>query len=250
MLGSDPISALLGAGLDPRSPKNSYSRYLTEVVKKGSAVVMLGADVIVPDDADDELRTALATMMADIPPGAQMPASRIKALKDAGQVDVDVARMRSRVTSYWGTLARYLGKDRVEELISSGVVNPMMGLHVGMTGAVAVTVPDAAAFAQWRTWSAEVSGDPYEAHSAPTLLLPTAPGGGVYLFRIPDGVIVPAEVTLEFAGCTVQTGDVIVPIPPSRFHGKLVTRLGPARPLPEWLHAQITPAAVSEDIAV
>lgn len=239
MLGSDSISAFLGAGFDPRSGKTAYSRYLVALVRNGSAIVMLGPDVTVPDDADDELRAALAALVVDIPPGAQMPPSRLKALKDAGQVDADVPRMRSRVTSYWSTLGRYLGKGRVEELISAGALTPTVGLHVGTTGIVAVTVPDGAALERWRAWSAEVSGDPYERHSGPTVLLPTTPGGGVYLFRIPDGVAVPADVSIDVEGCTIQTGDVVVPIPPSRFHGKPASRLGPARILPQWLHEQI-----------
>ena len=243
MLGSDPIAAFLGAGIDPRAPQGAYRKYLTHLVRNGAAVVMLGPDVVVPDDADPETTAALASLLAGFPPGTRMPESNLKVLKDVGQVDASEARARTRVDFWWKTAARFVGKDCVDDLVSAGVVTPMVGIHVGMSGMVAVSAPGAEALAQWRDWSAQISGDPYERHTGPTVLLPTMIGGGVYLFRTDADTEVPADLTMRTAGCVIETGDVVVPIPPSRFSGQPVSRLGPARMLPSWLRTVLLESA-------
>lgn len=243
MLGSDPLAALLGAGTHPRSPLAVWKSYLRHLVEVGVGVTVLGPDVVIPPEADDATLAALNALLETYPPGSQMPEPKTGTLKDAGHVDVTQARVYSRLASYWSALGRVVGKALLPELLASGAITPSVGLHVGTSGVVAVTVPDAEALSQWRLWSAETSGDRYEAHSAPTIQMPNLPGGGVYLFRIPEGVAVPAGLSVEVAGCTIDTGDVVVPIPPTRQGGEPVNRLGPARMLPEWLRLQL-PAEV------
>ena len=241
MLGSDPIAALLGAGTDVRSSQTVWKAYLRKLVAAGASVTMLGPDVVVPDDASDEVLAALASLVATYPPGSQMPAEVSGVLAELGVVDSQGERVNRRVSSYWRHITKVLGTTLASELMASGAVTVSAALHVGTSEMVSVMVPDGDALSQWRSWSAEVSGDRRERHSAPTILLPTAPGGGVYLFRTSESV--PTDLTLPVAGCTIKTGDMIVPIPPTRQGGKPVARLGPARMLPAWLRRVLDESA-------
>mgnify|MGYP001171561692 CR=1 FL=1 len=235
MLGSDPIAARLGAGTDPRSSQAVWKAYLRNLVNAGAAVAMLGPDVVVPDDADDATLSALAKLVDLYPPGSQMPPETTGALDGAGIVDATGDRVNRRVPTYYRHITRAVGKELAPDLLTRGVITPSAGLHVGASNTLAVVVNDAAALARWRDWSAEASGDPYERHSAPTLLLPTMPGGGVYLFRTAPNLRAPSGVELKVGGAVIHTGDLIVPIPPTRLGGRPVSRLGPARILPQWL---------------
>ena len=243
MLGSDPIAALLGAGTDPRCSQTVWKSYLRKLVGAGAAVTMLGPDVVVPDDADDAVLVALAALVATYPPGVQMPLETSGVLEGAGHVDSDTERVNRRVATYFRHIVHVLGKELAPQLLSNGAVTAAAGLHVGASGMVAVSVPDGDALNQWRSWAAQTSGDIYERHTAPTVLLPTAPRGGVYLFRVPATVSVPADLTVTIEGFTITTGDLVVPIPPSQMGGESVTRLGPARILPAWLQRELRAVA-------
>ena len=243
MLGSDPIAALLGAGTDPRCAQTVWKSYLRKLVGAGAAVTMLGPDVVVPDDADDAVLSALAALVATYPPGVQMPLETSGVLDGFGHVDSDTERVNRRVATYFRHIVHVLGKELAPQLLTNGAVTASAGLHVGASGMVAVSVPDGDALNQWRSWAAQTSGDPRERHTAPTVLLPNAPGGGVYLFRLRDAAPVPADLTLPLKGFTITTGDLVVPIPPTRLGGEAVTRLGPARILPAWLQRTLRDAA-------
>ncbi len=250
MLGSDPIAALLGAGTDPRCSQTVWKSYLRKLVGAGAAITMLGPDVVVPDDATDEVLSALASLVATFPPGRQMPLETTGVLEGVGHVDSDEERVNRRVASYFRHIVKVLGKELGPQLLADGVVTASAGLHVGASGMVAVSVPNEEAMNQWRSWAVETSGDLHEGHTAPTVLLPTAPGGGVYLFRLSPAVPVPADLTVPGDGFTITTGDLVVPIPPSRLAGGYVTRLGPARILPHWLCQFLHEESAARSVAV
>lgn len=235
MLGSDPIAALLGAGIDSHAPQLVWKRYLCALVNAGAAVAMVAPDVVEPVDAGDEIRAALNELMRQYPPGSWMPGETTGRLAGAGSVDADTERVKARVTAYYRRITRALGKEHAPGLLSSGAVTPSAAIHLGCSNMTAVTIPDSAALQQWRDWAAEVSGDRRERHTAPTLLLPRTPDSGVYLFRgsidVPDTMV---------GQCTVSSGDALVPIPPTRQSGVPVMRLGPCRKLPGWLRDQLS----------
>lgn len=236
MLGSDPIAALLGAGIDSHAPQLVWKRYLCALVNAGAAVSMTAPDVVEPAGADDTVRLALNELMRQYPPGSWMPGETTGRLACAGRIDADSERVKARVTSYYRRITKALGKELAPALLESGAVTPSAALHVGCSNMTSVAVPDAEALQEWRGWAAQVSGDRRERHTAPTVLLPKTPGGGVYLFRgaldVPDTLV---------GRCTVTSGDSLVPIPPTRQSGASVMRLGPCRKLPAWLRDQLSP---------
>jgi hypothetical protein len=234
MLGSDPIAALLGAGTDPRSPQVVWKRYLRSLVEAGAAVTMLGPDVTVPSGADATLLAVLHKLIQRYPPGVPMPTETTGKLASSGQVDTDPALVNVRVSAYFRHITKVVGKELAPDLLQSGIITVSAGLHVACSRMVAVLVPDACAFDQWRSWATQTSRDVYERHSAPTLLLPGCPGGGVYLFRVASGTPMPPR-TLQVGQATVKSGDMVVPIPPTQLGGVPVARLGPCRMLPDWL---------------
>ncbi|QOF39292.1 hypothetical protein E3G66_003461 [Mycobacteroides abscessus] len=250
MLGSDPIAALLGAGLDARSPQVVWKGYLRKLAAAGCAVTMLGPDVVVPDGLDAETLTVLAELTQRFPSQAAMPEESTGKLSGQGQVDRTGDQINARVTTYYRHITKIVGAQRAPALLDAGVITPSAGIYIPFSHMVAVAVPDATALAQWRRWAAETSGDRFELHTAPTLLVPGLPGGGVYLFTTPDtgadhqhpAAIGYTPVTgLNFAvgDSIVSAGQVTVPIPPTRMGGAPVMRLGPCRKLPAWLDAAL-----------
>lgn len=234
MLGSDPIAALLGAGMDPSSPQVVWKGYLRKLVAAGAAVSLMAPDVVVPEGADPAVLAALSALIGRYPPGTQMPGETTGRLAGAGHVDADSERVNLRVSAYYRHVDKVVGKEMAAALFAAGVVTPSAGLHVAGSHMVAVLVPDAAGLTQWRDWASAVSGDPHERHTAPTLLLPSMSGGGVYLFRSSLAESV-TDLSLPIGACTVSSGNLVVPIPPTRLAGIPVMRLGPARKLPGWL---------------
>lgn len=261
MLGSDPIAALLGAGVDPRSPEVVLRGYLRALVARGCAIAMMGPDVVVPSGGlDTETQAALSKLTAMYPSTTLMPVEGTGKLAGLSVVDTTSDRINARVSAYFRHINKVVGKDRVQELREAGILTAGAGVHIGSSQLVAVIVPDAEALRHWRRWSAEVSGDRYEAHTAPTLLVPGYSGGGVYLFRTPStanetvGTSPEFEplgaVTMSVGASVIETGDLTVPIPPTQISGQPVMRLGPCRMLPAWLESQLrsyrnatTPAA-------
>lgn len=237
MLGSDPLSALLGVGLDPRSPAVVWKKYLRALVGAGAAVAMMGPDVVVPERADDLTRRALRDLITKYPPGVRMPMESTGKLSGLQPVDAEAGRVNMRVSAYFRHIDKVVGKERAPELLSSGAITASAALHLQYSNLVAVEVPDAGALQQWRGWAAAVSGDVHEAHTAPTLLIPGYSGGGVYLFRVPGEQM--GSRALQVGTSVVSSGDVVIPIPPTRQNGVPVMRLGPCRVLPDWLRAQI-----------
>ena len=248
MLGSDPIAALLGANTDFRCSQTVLKTYLRQLIEAGASVTMLGPDVVVPEDASDEVKVALATLIETYPTGSQMPEEKTGVLANLGVVDADRTRVNNRVATYFRHIYRVVGKDLAPELMAAGVIKMGAAIHVGSSGMVAVVVPDADSLEQWRGWSAEVSGDRHERHTAPTILLPNTPGGGVYLFRTESETRVPVGVTIP-GDFTIETGDMVVPIPPTHQGGAPVKRLGPARMLPAWLRDVVVAQSGSDATA-
>jgi hypothetical protein len=249
MLGSDPIAALLGAGVDPLCTQVVWRTYLRKLVDAGASVTMLGPDVVIPEGASPEVHEALSALMAAYPSASQMPEETTGALSGFGVVDSDPGRVGQRVTTYYRHIHRVVGKELAPELLAEGAITVSAGLHVSGSGMVAVTVPDAAAQRLWGEWSAEISGDPLEGHTAPTVLTPTCRGGGIYLFRTNAATAVPVGVKID-NGFIIDTGDMAVPIPPTRMGGNPVTRLGPARMLPEWLRDVIVSAGSAPNLSL
>ncbi len=250
MLGSDPIAALLGAGLDARSPQVVWKGYLRRLAALGCAVTMLGPDVVLPDGIDAESLTALAELTTRYPSGTPMPSETTGKLSGLGQVDGTGERVNARVTAYFRRITKIVGTERTTALLDAGVITASAALHIRSSNMVAVVVPDAGALGQWRQWAAATSDDPHELHTAPTLLLPGLPGGGVYLFATPATVgegqqpTVPGfpllgDMSLQVGAARIDTGDVTVPVPPTRMGGHAVMRLGPCRKLPAWLESTL-----------
>lgn len=249
MLGCDPLTALLGCGMDVRSPQVVWKRYLRALAEHGAAVRMLAPDVAAWDGIRESEQAALQELARRYPPGSAMPIEGTGVLAGMGQLDVTAEQINVRVAAYYRHIARAVGKELAPALLESGAVTVSAGVHVAGSHLVAVLVPSAGSLSQWRTWAAQSSGDLREAHTAPTLALGTMPGGGIYLFRTPatagqsqsDGpVSAPLqELSMSVGDCLVTTGDTTVPIPPSRLYGQPVMRLGPTRMLPEWLDAAL-----------
>lgn len=253
MLGSDPISALLGAGLDVRSPQVVWKNYLSQLAEYGCAVRMLGPDVMAVPGLSDEHRILLSELTAKYPVGQQMPVEDKGSLRGLTPVDLTPERISARVAAYFRRIVRVVGKELAPSLLDAGAITASAGVHIGYSNLVAVHVPTGEALTQWRSWAAQTSGDPHEAHTAPTLLLPGLPGGGIYLFRTPaTGAPFntrPAFASLEnrrlqVGDCVVDTGDMTVPIPPSRMYGHPLMRLGPCRALPQWLEVVVRQCGV------
>lgn len=245
MLGSDPISALLGAGVNPSAAKVVWKGYVRELVNAGCAVVMLGPDVLVPGQASAPTLRGLRDLLAMYPPSSRMPPETTGKLAGTPTITTDPVSMALRVESYYKLIAKPLtahipGRDEktahVNDLFDSGVVTPGVGLHVQRSAMVAVEVPDAEAMTRWRTWAFELSDDYHERHCAPTLVMPGLPGGGIFLFRQTDPI--PA-MELQVNSITVSSGNTIVPVPPTRQGGRQINRIGAVRVLPEWLRAQL-----------
>ena len=249
MLGCDPLTALLGAGLDPRSPQVVWKRYLRALAEYGAAVRMLGPDVMLADGIDPVSASALVELAKRSPPGEPMPVESAGVLAAMGQLDVTGERINARVAAYFRHITKVVGKELAEPLLSSGAITASAGIHVAGSHLVAVMVHDAEQLTLWRTWATQVSGDLREMHTAPTLVLSTMPGGGIYLFRTPatagpdkgaDTRFEPLpELQMMVGGCLVTAGDVTVPIPPTRMFGHHVMRLGSCRALPAWLESML-----------
>lgn len=249
MLGCDPLTALLGAGMDLRSPQVVWKRYLRALAEHGAAVRMLGPDVMLTDGIDACGEAALAALAQRYPPGRPMPVEEKGVLAGITSADIAAERINARVAAYYRHIARTVGKDQVDALMDCAAITVSAGIHVAGSHLVAVAVPDAEALSQWRSWAAQASGDPREMHTAPTLVLATMPGGGIYLFRTPATVgpdsapdprfeLLP-EVQMSVGACLVTAGDLTVPIPPTRLYGHPVMRLGPCRMLPSWLEESL-----------
>lgn len=246
MLGSDPISALLGAGVDPNAPKSVWKGYLRALATHGCAVVMLGPDVVVPPAADTATLRGIRDLIDRFPPSTHMPPETTGKLAGSPVIDTDPMVVPLRVEAYYKHIATALAphlKDRAEKtehavnLLTNGTVTPSAGIHVQRSGLVAVEVPDAAAMNRWRTWAFEMSDDYHERHAAPTLLMPGLPGGGIFLFR-PLQPMPPLELVVS-GSIVVSSGNTTVPVPPTRQGGNQITRLGGCRALPGWLQTQL-----------
>ncbi|KXO92971.1 hypothetical protein [Tsukamurella tyrosinosolvens] len=258
MLGSDPIAGLLGAGLDPRSPAVLWTRYLKALNAEGCATTMLGPSVTNTGALTDEDVAKLAALATQYPAGTAMPRETTGKLAGFETVDVLPERITARVGAYFRRVTRAVGKDNFLRLAQTGAVCAGAGIHVGRSRMAAVVVPDAGAMSAWRQWAVETSGDPHEAHTAPTLLLSGMPGGGIYLFRTsamaPAGEPPAAEplpaAAFTVGGCTVTSSELVVPVPPTRLAGGTVMRLGPCRMLPSWLEGAIADTAAAAPSAL
>lgn len=255
MLGSDPVSALLGAGVDPRAPKPVWKAYLRALATHGCAVVMLGPDVVVPPGADADTLRGLRDLIAEFPPSVHMPPETSGKLAGAPVIDTIPTNVPTRVDAYYKRVAKAMaahiagqrGKDDyAAALLANGTVTPSAGIHVQRSGLVAVEVTDAEAMSRWRTWAFEMSDDYHERHAAPTLLMPGLPGGGIFLFR-PAQPLPPLEMVVS-GSIVISSGNTTVPIPPTRQAGVQVTRLGGCRAMPEWLQAQLLAGGRPEQV--
>jgi hypothetical protein len=254
MLGSDPVSSLLGAGVNPCAPKSVWKWYARALISNGCAVVMLGPDVTVPPDADASTLRGLRDLLAEYPPLTQMPSETTGKLAGTSPVTTDAMTSAMRVEAYYKRIGKALtphlsGKEEKDAhtrcLIENGTVTPSMGIHVKRSGLVSVEIPDADALTRWRTWAFELSDDYHERHTAPTLLMPGLPGGGIFLFRQPQPL--PA-LEMRVNSILVSSGNTVVPVPPTRQGGREITRLGPVRTIPDWLREQFVSAGVPEPL--
>ena len=193
------------------------------------------------------------------PPGAPMPVESTGALAAMPQVDITTERINARVGAYFRHITKVVGKELAEPLLDRASITVSAGLHIAQSHLVAVLIDDADALAQWRGWAVQCSSDPREMHTAPTLILSTMPGGGIYLFRTPatvgpdktpDARFEPLpEMQLSVGTCRITSGDITVPIPPTRMFGQPVMRLGPCRMLPSWLESMLRAHGIAEDPA-
>ena len=172
---------------------------------------------------------------------------------------VTTERINARVGAYFRHITKVVGKELAEPLLDRASITVSAGLHIAQSHLVAVLIDDADALAQWRGWAVQCSSDPREMHTAPTLILSTMPGGGIYLFRTPatvgpdktpDARFEPLpEMQLSVGTCRITSGDITVPIPPTRMFGQPVMRLGPCRMLPSWLESMLRAHGIAEDPA-
>ncbi|WP_372941112.1 hypothetical protein [Mycolicibacterium sp.] len=208
---------------------------------------MLAPDVVVPADAEDAVLTALHALIDRYPPGTQMPPESTGKLAGAGRIDATSERVNTRVAAYFRHITKVVGRELAPRLLASGVITPSAGLHVASSHMAAVVAPGAPALSQWRDWAAQASADLRERHTAPTLVLPAAVGGGVYLFRTAEAEELEPRI-FQVGQATVTSGDLVVPIPPTRQAGAPVMRLGPCRMLPQWLREALMRDGLPETV--
>ncbi len=245
MLGSHPISAVLGADIGATSDTPSFSAYVKALSECGLHVMMcqreskIPADYRTPKQKKDDL-TAYAEATGDEqrsdPPGGVHMATN------------DVSRLRSYVKRY--------RKEHGDE----APVN--LAIEVGNSRVVVVDCDTAAERAAFCDWWASKHGDERFKHALPTVLSPGVfrdgewvhKDGGHFYFTV-DGLSLPPStgkmsVTHNGVSFDVFWRDRYVLIPPSVRAEGPYQRVGPVLQLSEheWLHREITTYAASRQI--
>lgn len=245
MLGSHPISAVLGADISATSDTPSFSAYVKALSECGLHVMMcqreskIPADYRTPKQKKDDL-TAYAeetgdSQRADPPGGVHMATN-------------DVARLRSYVKRY--------RKEHGDE----APVN--LAIEVGNSALIVADCDTAAERAAFGDWWASKHGDERFKHALPTVLSPGVfrdgewvhKDGGHFYFTV-DGLPLPPStgkmsVTHNGVSFDVFWRDRYVLIPPSVRAEGPYQRVGPVLQLSdhEWLHREITTYAASRQI--
>lgn len=245
MLGSHPISAVLGADITATSDTASFSAYVKALSEAGLSVMMCQRESKIPADyrtpkqkKDDLLEYVEATgdtARVDPPAGVHMATK-------------DVARLRSYVKRY--------RKEHGEE----APVN--LAIEVGSSSLVIADCDTAAERAAFGDWWASKHGDDRFKHALPTVLSPGVlkdgvwvhKDGGHFYFTI-DGLEMPASVgkmSVTHNGVTFDIfwRDRYVLIPPSVRAEGPYQRVGPVLQLRdhEWLHREIVTYVASRSI--
>lgn len=245
MLGSHPISAVLGADIAATSDTASFGAYVKALSECGLSVMLcqreskIPADYRTPKQKKDDLAAyaeATGDESRDDPPGGVHMATN------------DVNRLRSYVKRY--------RKEHGDE----APVN--LAIEVGTSKVLVVdcdTMAERVAFCDW--WASK-HGDARFQHALPTVLSPGVlkdgvwvhKDGGHYYFTL-DGLDVPVStgkmtVTHNGVNFDVFWRDRYVLIPPSIRAEGPYQRVGPVLSLREheWLHREIHLYAASRQI--
>ena len=245
MLGSHPISAVIGADITATSDTASFSAYVKALSDAGLYVMMcqreskIPADYRTPKQKKDDLTEYAGatgdTTRVDPPGGVHMATN-------------NVARLRSYVKRY--------RKEHGEE----APVN--LAIEVGSSALIVVDCDTAAERAAFGDWWASKHGDERFKHALPTVLSPGVfrdgewvhKDGGHFYFTV-DGLPLPAnmgKMSVTHNGVTFDVfwRDRYVLIPPSVRAEGPYQRVGPVLQLRdhEWLHREINTYATSRRI--
>ena len=245
MLGSHPISAVIGADITATSDTASFSAYVKALSDAGLFVMMCQRESKIPADyrtpkqkKDDLTEYAEATgdTTRDEPRGGVHMATN------------NVSRLRSYVKRY--------RKEHGEE----APVN--LAIEVGNSALIIVDCDTAAERAAFCDWWASKHGDERLKHALPTVLSPGVfkdgvwvhKDGGHFYFTV-DGLNLPAnmgKMSVTHNGVTFDVfwRDRYVLIPPSVRAEGPYQRVGPVLQLTdhEWLHREILTYAASRSI--
>lgn len=245
MLGSHPISAVIGADITATSDTASFSAYVKALSDAGLYVMLCQRESKIPADyrtpkqkKDDLIEYAEATgdNTRDEPRGGVHMATN------------DVLRLRSYVRRY----RKEHGEDAPVNL----------AIEVGNSALIVADCDTAAERAAFCDWWASKHGDERLKHALPTVLSPGVfkdgvwvhKDGGHFYFTV-DGLDLPAHmgkmsVTHNGATFDVFWRDRYVLIPPSVRAEGPYQRVGPVLQLTdhEWLHREILTYAASRSI--
>ena len=245
MLGSHPISAVIGADITATSDTASFSAYVKALSDAGLHVMMCQRESKIPADyrtpkqkKDDLTEYAEATgdTTRDEPRGGVHMATN------------NVSRLRSYVKRY--------RKEHGEE----APVN--LAIEVGNSALIIVDCDTAAERAAFCDWWASKHGDERLRQALPTVLSPGVfkdgvwvhKDGGHFYFTV-DGLNLPAnmgKMSVTHNGVTFDVfwRDRYVLIPPSVRAEGPYQRVGPVLQLTdhEWLHREILTYAASRSI--
>jgi hypothetical protein len=242
MLGSTPITAVLGSGVD-NTNHEAVRSFIKSAAEAGLSLLLIHPGSKQPFDGRTPQKKA-----------ADDRAAQARA-KLAGRMDYQKAKSPSGLalaTSDRATLSKYL--DRYIEVYGDEVaVN--LAVEVGGSGLVVV---DCDTEAQKRRFLEAATGDE-NSDLPPTVVTPgsrTADGtwvhsdGGHFYFTIPEGVTLPTNMgAISWGGedgFAVLWDRRYVLIPPSTRPEGPYEMVGRDYPLPSWLHAVIEERACTK----
>ncbi|TXH10138.1 MAG: hypothetical protein E6R04_06240 [Spirochaetes bacterium] len=246
MLGSHPVSAILGARISATSPTADLRAYIKGLTDVGLYVLLCKAGTKEPLDvrspkqkqADDDAYSAATGV-----PGSEHPGGIHLATNDAARLRLYINKFR-----------KMYGDGGVDK---DGNVVPMvpvtLAIDVGRSGLVVVDCDTKAQLEAFRAWMAEKSGNPNMAQVIPTVLSPGAKRNGEWVHRdgghfyfATQGRDLPVATGKMAVTHNGETFDVFwrnryVLIPPSEREEGKYERVGPVMSLNDnlWLLSAI-----------
>lgn len=240
MLGSHPVSAVLGAPVSARSETPVINSYIKALCGAGLSILLCKPGSKEPGDyrtkkqiEDDNARFAEETMT----PGAVAPGGVHLSTDDVTRLRSYVRHMRKQnITDAWGDTAPVT-----------------LACNVGESGLLVADCDTAAQRQAFCDWAAELSGNAAMSSLLPTILTPGVCRDGVWVHRdgahfyfSVDGVELPERpgsltITHNGESFSLFWRNRFVLIPPSERAEGAYTRVGPVLSLAEntWLVNEI-----------